>query len=142
MKVPSGGRTTSVSFNVTSLIDIVFLLVIFFLVASHVARTEAVEPVNLPEATQFDDTDDPLPRRLVVTIQADGSLDIAGRPVELLEVEQKIVSGKEDSAGQFEVRIRSDRNAPYQRIEPILLACARFGVSRVGFAVTPRTESP
>ena len=80
MKIPSGGRTKSVSFNVTSLIDIVFLLVIFFLVASHVARTEAVEPVNLPEATQFDDEDDPTPRRLVVTIKADGALDIAGQP--------------------------------------------------------------
>ena len=140
MKVPSGGRTTSVSFNVTSLIDIVFLLVIFFLVASHIARTEAVEPVNLPEATQFDDEDDPTPRRLVVTIKADGAFDIAGQPAELIEVEQRIVSGNEDSAGQFEVRIRSDRDAPYEKIEPILLACARFGVSRVGFAVTPKKE--
>ena len=140
MKVPSGGRTTSVSFNVTSLIDIVFLLVIFFLVTSHVARTEAVEPVNLPEATQFDDEDDPTPRRLVVTIKADGTLDIAGQPAELIEVEQRIVSGSEGSAGQFEVRIRSDRDAPYEKIEPILLACARFGVSKVGFAVTPKKE--
>ncbi len=140
MKFPSGGRTTSVSFNVTSLIDIVFLLVIFFLVASHVARTEAVEPVNLPEATQFDDEDDPTPRRLVVTIKADGALDVAGQPAELIEVEQRIVSGNEDSAGQFEVRIRSDRDAPYEKIEPILLACARFGVSKVGFAVTPKNE--
>ncbi len=140
MKVPSGARTTSVSFNVTSLIDIVFLLVIFFLVASHVARTEAVEPVNLPEATQFDDQEDPTPRRLVVTIKADGTLDIAGQPVELIEIEQRIVSGHEESAGQFEVRIRSDRDAPYEKIEPILLACARFGVSQVGFAVTPKIE--
>ena len=140
MKVPSGGRTTSVSFNVTSLIDIVFLLVIFFLVASHVARTEAVEPVNLPEATQFDDEDDPTPRRLVVTVKADGAFDIAGQPAELVEVEQRIVSGSEESAGQFEVRIRSDRDAPYEKIEPILLACARSGVSKVGFAVTPKQE--
>jgi biopolymer transport protein ExbD len=140
VKVPSGGRTTSVSFNVTSLIDIVFLLVIFFLVASHVARTEAVEPVNLPEASQFDDEDDPTPARLVVTVQADGAFDIAGQPAELVEVEQRIVSGSEESAGQFEVRIRSDRDAPYKKIEPILLACARSGVSKVGFAVTPKAE--
>ena len=140
MKVPSGGRTTSVSFNVTSLIDIVFLLVIFFLVASHVARTEAIEPINLPEATQFQDEDSSTPRRLVITIQADGTLDIAGRAAELVEVEQKIISGSEQSAGQFEVRIRADRDAAYSTIEPILLTCARFGVSRVGFAVTPRNE--
>ncbi|MBI1314159.1 biopolymer transporter ExbD [bacterium] len=140
MKVPSGGRTTSVSFNVTSLIDIVFLLVIFFLVASHIARTEAVEPIKLPEATQFEDEEDATPRRLVVTVKADGSLDIAGQPAELVQVEQRIVSGNEDSGGRFEVRIRSDRDAPYQKIEPILLACARHGVSTVGFAVTPKIE--
>lgn len=138
MKVSAVKHTRSISFNVTSLIDIVFLLVIFFLVASHVARSDAVEPVELPEAAQVQRDDEQTPQRLVVTVMSDRSLHVGGRKVELPEVEQLILSQTQESKTPFEVRIRSDRNATYADIEPILLACARLGVSRVGFAVLPR----
>jgi biopolymer transport protein ExbD len=35
----------------------------------------------------------------------------------------------------LQVRIRSDRSAPYQFVEPIMLACARAGIWDVSFAV-------
>ena len=41
MRIPTRVRQLGVSLNLTPLIDIVFLLVIFFLVASHAARTES-----------------------------------------------------------------------------------------------------
>ncbi len=140
MRVPSVGRRTSVSFNVTSLIDIVFLLIIFFLVASHVARSDATEPVELPEAAEFQDTEDEAPRRLVVTVRADRSLSVAGKQVTLGDIEIMLQEVAGNERELFEVRIRSDRTATYAEVEPILLACARNGISRVGFAVTPRTS--
>ena len=70
MKVPVRPRQFGLSFNITPLIDIVFLLVIFFLIASHVARSESQEPVALPTATQKQDDVESLPDRLVVTITA------------------------------------------------------------------------
>ncbi len=140
MKVSTMKHTRSVSFNVTSLIDIVFLLVIFFLVASHVARSDAVEPVELPEASQVQRDDEQTPQRLVVTVMSDRSLHVGGRAVTLPQLEQLILTSTEESKTPFEVRIRSDRNATYVDIEPILLACARLGVSQVGFAVLPKRE--
>lgn len=140
MKPPSMTRSRSVSFNVTSLIDIVFLLIIFFLVASHVARSEAVEPVNLPEAEEFAGEEEEVPRRIVITILADRTMHIAGREVQLPDVEQLVLSTSEHTRGDMEVRIRADRTATYSEVEPLLLACARFGVTRVGFAVTPKVE--
>jgi len=137
MKPPTIARTRSVSFNVTSLIDIVFLLIIFFLVASHVARSEAVEPVDLPEAEEFAGEEEEIPRRVVVTVKPDGAMHVAGRKVELPKVEQLILSASQESSGRMEVRIRADRAATYSEVEPLLLACARLGVTRVGFAVTP-----
>lgn len=140
MKAPTVNRRQSVGFNVTSLIDIVFLLVIFFLVASHVARSDAVEPVELPEASQVQHDDEQTPQRLVVTVMFDRTLHVSGRAVSLAELEQLILTAKHESKTPFEVRIRSDRNATYAEVEPILLACARLGVNQVGFAVLPRRE--
>ena len=86
MKPPSMTRSRSVSFNVTSLIDIVFLLIIFFLVASHVARSEAVEPVDLPVIVDPAGDDEESPLRIVVTVMADRSMWVGGRQVLLPQV--------------------------------------------------------
>jgi biopolymer transport protein ExbD len=37
--------------------------------------------------------------------------------------------------GEVELRIRSDRAAPYRAVEPLLLECARNGIWKVTFAV-------
>lgn len=140
MKAPSMTRSRSVSFNVTSLIDIVFLLIIFFLVASHVARSEAVEPVDLPKISDPAGDEDETPLRIVVTVMADRSMWVGGRQVLLPQVEQLILSAAQESLNQVEVRIRADHAATYLEIEPILLACAQFGVTRVGFAVLPKSS--
>ncbi|MDA0285459.1 MAG: biopolymer transporter ExbD [Planctomycetota bacterium] len=132
-------RSRSVSFNVTSLIDIVFLLIIFFLVASHVARSEAVEPVDLPKISDPAGDEEQAPRRIVVTVMADRSMWVGGRQVALPQVEQLILSAAQESRNEIEVRIRADHAATYSTIEPVLLACAQFGVTRVGFAVLPKS---
>ena len=135
MRIPSRNYHQSLRFNITPLIDIVFLLIIFFLVASHFVRNENVEAVELPRATQHQADLDESPRRLVVTITADHQMQVAGKPVDLLAVEQMIVAGREADPNRFEVRIRGDRTVPYELIKPILVACARARVSDVKFAV-------
>ena len=138
MKVPVRPRQFGLSFNITPLIDIVFLLVIFFLVASHVARSESTEPVALPTASQGRDDVESLPDRLVVTVTADHRLHVAGQVVTLQDIE-RVLSQRENTtrAGQYEVRIRGDQRVPFRVVEPIMLACARAGITRVGYAVLP-----
>ena len=140
MKPPTITRSRSVSFNVTSLIDIVFLLITFFLVASHVARSEAVEPVDLPKVVDPAGDDEESPLRIVITVMADRSMWVGGRQVLLPQVQQLVLSAAQESQNQVEVRIRADHAATYQEVEPILLACAQFGVTRVGFAVLPKSS--
>jgi len=81
MRIPTRVRQLGVSLNLTPLIDIVFLLVIFFLVASHAARTESTEPVDLPTIGEAEDDRIEVPRRLVVTVTSDQSLHVGGRIV-------------------------------------------------------------
>ena len=136
MKVPVRPRQFGLSFNITPLIDIVFLLVIFFLIASHVARSESQEPVALPTAPQKQADVESLPDRLVVTITAVHRLHVAGQVVMLKDIEAVLSRrGSSTQAGQFEVRSRGDKRVPYRVVEPIMLSCARAGITRVGYAV-------
>lgn len=140
MKIPRSSRRRGSGLCMTPMIDVVFLLNIFFLVASHVARSSATEPVQLPEAIQHRSDDNSSPNRLVVSVMADRTLFVSGRQVTLEAVAQMIEAAHREAAQGFEVRIRADRNATYAEIEPLLTACAQAGVRKVGFAVIARTE--
>jgi len=134
MRIPTRKRPPGLRFNITPMIDIVFLLIIFFLVASHFVHSETAEAVELPEATQHDDRESP--HRLVVTIPADRQYRVAGRELKIEEIDQLIAAaGEQADLSAFEVQIRADRAVPYKIIEPILLSCARAGVTNVKFKI-------
>lgn len=137
MRVPRRERQSGARFNITPLIDVVFLLVIFFLVATHFAHQEEVEAVELPSAENVAGGPE-VPRRLTVTVRADGTMSVKGRVVDALEVEHLILADTTERSADYEVRIRADQQAPYERVEPILLACLRAGVTKIGFAVMER----
>jgi biopolymer transport protein ExbD len=129
-----------ISLDLTPLIDIVFLLVIFFLVASQTARNESNEKVELPLlAGQATDSQDQVTRRLVVTVTSDQSLHVGGQIVTLEQVTGLLERARADSAaGDYEVRIRGDRRVPFRVVEPLMVACAQAGITRIGYAVLPR----
>lgn len=133
MRRPVPIRKRGFELNLTPLIDVVFNLVIFFLVASHFASTELADDVNLPIASQH--KDDVTPRQLTVTVHADGSYQIASKQVSLAEIDEQIESELRAAPNQLAIRIRGDRSAPYEFIEPLMLACARHGVTNFGFKV-------
>jgi biopolymer transport protein ExbD len=128
-----------ISLDLTPLIDIVFLLVIFFLVASQTARNESNEKVELPLASQATDSQDQVTRRLVVTVTSDQSLHVGGQVVTLEQVTGLLERARAESAvGEYEVRIRGDRRVPFRVVEPLMVACAQAGITRIGYAVLPR----
>lgn len=137
MKLPARHRQPGLRFNITPLIDVVFLLIIFFLAATHFVRSETHEPVELTRVVKADEDAEEHPRRLIITVTADGRLHVGGKTSELSAVEAMVLSGAAAHAGGFEVRIRADHRAAYRHVQPLLLACARAGVTAVKFAVLP-----
>ncbi len=139
MRVPSNLSRAAPGFNMTPMIDVVFLLIIFFLVSSHLAQQEVQLELNLPEAGTGQPTGDDQVRRVVVNVlselQAGGQIMVGGRLMRDAELTQLIDYEARKTAGQLEVRIRSDRKVPYRAVEPIMIACAKAGVWKVTFAV-------
>ena len=138
MRLPSQNIQRGLQFNITPLIDVVFLLIIFFLVASHFIRNEQVEQVDLPLASQGKDEEEAA-SRIVLTVTTDQRLMIGSQPITMEDLEKRLsfVAGQ-FGAGATELRIRADRTVPYSAIEPVLLAAARTGVQKVRFAVLPK----
>ena len=132
MRVHSTISRRPLRMDITPLIDMVFNLVIFFLVASHFSSSEAQAPVELPKATtSTDDHEDP--RRLIVTVTAEERLFVGTQAIDLPELTDLVKTEFERHGPEFTVQVRSDRRVPYRAVEPILLACSRLGVKKFGF---------
>jgi biopolymer transport protein ExbD len=138
MRLPAQNIQRGLQFNITPLIDVVFLLIIFFLVASHFIRNEHVEQVELPTATQAKDEEEAA-SRIVVTVTTDQRLILGGHAATIDEIEKRLqIVAEEHGSVATELRIRADRSVPYSVVEPLLLAAARNGIHKVRFAVMPK----
>lgn len=138
MRTPISRRRSAIAFNMTPMIDISFLLIIFFIVSSHLAQQEVQLELDLPNAASGAEAAEDVERRLVVNLLPDGSIMAAGRAVRLPELAELIGDERRRAGPDVEVRIRGDRTAPYRQVAPILVACTKAGVWRVTFAVRPR----
>ena len=134
MRVPTFLRSGELGFNMTPMIDVVFLLIIFFLVSSHLAKQEAQMDLPLPIADSGAESDDQA-RRLTLNVTSAGTLSLAGRTLDHLQLRQRLATARGQHGDDLEIRIRSDRSVPYRSISPIMLACARSGIWNVTFSV-------
>jgi biopolymer transport protein ExbD len=136
MRAPNSLSRGGVGFNMTPMIDVVFLLIIFFLVSSHLARQEVQLALDLPGAQTSQPTrEETDARRLIVNVLPDGRAVVGGRTLDGEALRQLIEYEARRRDVPLEVRIRADRLAPYETAEPAMIACARAGVWRVTFAV-------
>lgn len=120
--------------NLTPLIDMVFLLLVFFLAATTFADEEAEMDLTLPEAR----SGEPGSRgqTLVIDVSKDGALRVDGRAVSLAGLQQKLRAAATRNAKQ-EVLIRSDTRARYGVVASAVDACRVAELRRLAFAVLP-----
>ncbi|HOX05841.1 MAG TPA: biopolymer transporter ExbD [Planctomycetota bacterium] len=133
-----------VSLQMTPMIDIVFLLVIFFLCTAEVCKLELDPAVTLPVAFRASpETGD---HRLVVNVGRDGGIRVmsaAYAPGELrrLIAEEAARQPAPDGGTALAVKIRADADAPYRHVSEVMAACRDAGVRRLAFGASPGEES-
>src|SRR6478752_6072547 len=128
MRIPARTISGDVGFNMTPMIDVVFQLIIFFLLSSHLAKQETQLPLPLPTA----DSGQPSPSddrpRLTVNVLADGTLLVANRSVSSPDLASLLAERRASHGDQLEIRIRGDRSVAYRHVEPVMFACVRAGI--------------
>lgn len=128
-------REEEVSITLTPLIDIVFLLLIFFMVSTTFEKTSELK-IDLPEASA-EPVEAP-PRALEVVVNAQGNYFIDGQEVTgttvdaLLRALKKTVGYERD----MPVILRADATTPHQAVVTAMDAISQMGMSRLSIATT------
>ena len=141
MRAPTQVGRRPIGFNMTPMIDIVFLLLIFYLVSNTMQRDQQERGVTPPASTIGLPQDDQ-GRHVVFNVFPDGRMRVAGQEVPAAELLPLLQVENQKAGGRLKVRIRGDRDVHYSHVEPILLACARAGIWDVVFAVTRPGAAP
>jgi len=134
MKAPLASQRSSASANMTPMIDVVFLLIIFFLVSSHLAKREARMPLDLPLAGTHR-MDNTIARRLTINISIQGQIQMGATEVPAARIRDLLIQHQSEHEGAAAVRIRTDKAVPYGMVEPLLRDIAEAGIVDITFAV-------
>lgn len=133
MKICSRQPDDEVAVDMSPMIDLVFLLLIFFLVASAVIKVDKVK-IKVPEAVYAKVTEDET-GRFKITVDAENQLFV-GPTSDRVTLEQLTarVRAELEANPQLRVIIRADRNVKYGTDEKVMEACAEAGASDMTFA--------
>jgi biopolymer transport protein ExbD len=113
---------------------VVFLLIIFFLVSSHLAKQEANVKLDLPIAAtgQQNLSDRP---QLTLNILTDGSWSCNGQSISQERFREIVRKRYQDESGQLRVKIRIDRTQPYAKLSEALKILGEEQVGDLVFGV-------
>ncbi len=140
MKFRSAERG-SPEINLTPLIDVVFLLLIFFMVSTTFERHSELS-IELPEASA--DADTPDDAVIDVVIDAEGGVHVEGLPLADPGVDS-LQRALEDVAGTLDappVVISADAQTPHQSVVTVMDAARRAGLYKLTFAARQPAEPP
>ena len=127
--------------NLTSLIDVVFLLLIFFMVSTSFVKQSQIS-IRLPEAQSTPVVDD-APERIDILITASGGYLVNGRELinnraETIRNALQKVSGGDNT---LPLTISADANARHQDVVTAMDVAGRLGFTRISIATVESPET-
>lgn len=126
MLIQAQEADTGITIEMTPMIDMVFLLLIFFLVATTFQQTEREMQIALPFASSAAPIS-ALLQELIINVDADGGIIVGGRTVEP-ETLEGMVSEAVEANPEQKVTVRGDRRAVYAHIVTVLDICKSAGI--------------
>jgi len=118
--------------GLTPLIDVIFLLLIFFMVTTTIIKPSKRLDIQLPEAKAASAKTKSIPVR--IELKRSGELYLNGKRINLKTLETRLRElGKE--GGKKTAIVRADRRLDYGRVVRILGICRASGYSDIGIAV-------
>ena len=114
------------------MIDILLLLLSFFIISYQFSKSETELKVSVPTAQEGAEHDRPR-GEIIINVLPDGELRVEGASVDLTQLHEKLAA----IAKQFENqpgRIRGDGKVPYQRIVEVIDTCQKAGIWNISFA--------
>jgi biopolymer transport protein ExbD len=144
------GSRAPMQANLTPLIDVTFLLIVFFVLVAQINNSQIVTEINLPEPQQSvseEPEQDEDSRLIINAIPAPddparvvayrlGSRDYPANATGLARLAEELRSARQDRANLI-VDLRADRATPYGMVHPAMRAAASVGIHRINLIVQP-----
>ena len=120
------------------MIDIVFLLLIFFIVTWQFSRSETEMKISVPSSQEGAD-----PKRvlgeIIVNVRATGEVVVEGQVMSQAQLKQKLSAIAKQHKNQ-PVRLRGDAKCEYQTIVEVIDTCQKAGIWNISFATQRQKE--
>ena len=139
-------RGSELGINLTPMIDVVFLLLIFFVLIAQFSSRQWAEvqlPTPEPSAAKYLYRSDVLTVTVICDQQGESlAYQIEGQTVGLEQVDilSQTLLARRNANPQVEVNLRADRRADGKVIEALMAACARAGIRHVNLVAAMPQE--
>ena len=132
-------RAKTPAFALTSMLDVIFLLLCFFVTASVFSQWESEISISLPSASSSE-TPSRLPGEVILNVARDGSVTVNARKLTLNDLGERLRKVADFYPGQ-PVVIRADRETSYDSLVKVLDTCRVAGVWNFSLATVEEKES-
>ena len=136
MRLSKHRPSSAIGFNMTPMIDIVFLLIIFFMTVSQITRA-ADHPLPLPRVNQGNLK--PVTATVTINLNKEGEIYLAGNRRTLedtLTALRRQLNTVSNDPQRIRIQIRCDRNCDCRYVNQLLKRLADLGFKHVRAAVT------
>lgn len=140
MKFRNVSKIEPIPLQLAPLIDILLLLLLFFIITMNFAKQETEIEIAVPAAEEGKVNEDRTYGEIVINVKKDGAITMEGQTLtedQLLKKLQLIASVHKDQA----VILRSDENSLYKFTINVLDVCQKAGIWNVSFATRPPEDA-
>jgi len=119
--------------NLTAMLDVMFLLIIFFMLGTKFVDAERKIGLKVPEVVDRGALS-AAPARRIVNVYQDGSVTLDHAPVTLPELTGRLAAARREYS-DLGVLVRGDAKGEFQQVAVVLNACKQAGIGDLGITV-------
>lgn len=128
-------QSEEVGFNITPMIDLTFLLLIFFMVTSKLSKEQKKMDIALPLAASAVRPED-LSNRDIINVDPRGVLHVGDRPLSDEQMREHL-RARFRASPPLKIYLRADKETPGKRIREFMKLAGEAGAVSVIFGTRP-----
>lgn len=131
---------SSLTVNLTPLINVIFLITIFIIMMINFSEV-LIRRVNLPRADEAQEIKEQVIKKISIIVKSEGLIYLGRRRVSLESLEDALwqtVRHPQRSTVQF----RGDENIPYNIVQKVMQKIAALGITRIEFSTRKEAVIP
>ena len=128
MRIPREESSDDNVINISSLLDVMFILIIFFLATATFTEEERDIQVNLPQSAAAQSSTQ-APKMIVINVREDGTYHVANKTMDIASLKNTLIEAVSSNPDQ-KVMVRGDRNALHGNVANAISVCKQVGIHK------------